>query len=233
MSLRVAVFASGGGSNLQALLDRFNQKNRESAARVSLVISDREGAGALARARNHSVDSTVVTTGNRPGDYIARELLALLDSADIDLVALAGYVQLVPAAVVRKYRNRIINIHPALLPAFGGKGMYGMNVHRAVIASGASVSGATVHMVDENYDEGHIIAQWPVPVLAHDTPEQLATRVLQVEHMIYPAAVEALALARLHDAPPMRFWPDNYAAFTYAAQPTPTEHDIRASLGLE
>jgi len=119
--------------------------------------------------------------------------MTTLSAADIDLVALAGYLRLVPDAVIRRYRGRIVNIHPALLPAFGGKGMYGMHVHRAVIAAGCSITGVTVHHVDERYDEGRPIAQWPVPVLHGDTPETLAARVLRIEHALYPLAVEALA----------------------------------------
>src|SRR5690606_35781064 len=120
----------------------------------------------------------------------ADALLRLLEDAGIDLIALAGYLKLVPREVVDRFRDRILNIHPALLPAFGGHGMYGLRVHRAVLASGAKVSGATVHLVDERYDEGPIVAQWPVPVLPGDTPARLAARVLKVEHILYPLAVE-------------------------------------------
>jgi folate-dependent phosphoribosylglycinamide formyltransferase PurN len=115
----------------------------------------------------------------------------------IDLIVLAGYVRLVPTEVVRSYHGRIVNVHPALLPAFGGQGMYGMHVHRAVLASGARVSGATVHFVDEHYDQGPIIAQWPVPVFGDDTEHSLAARVLHVEHLLFPRAVEALAAGRV------------------------------------
>ncbi len=194
MSLRLAVFASGGGSNLQALIDRFNQPpNRTSLLRVALVISDRQEAGALARARAAGIEAMHIQVGGRPADLSTREMLAALDSADIDLIALAGYLRLVPSAVIKRYPDRIVNIHPALLPQFGGKGMYGLNVHRAVIDAGARVSGATVHFVDENYDEGRIIAQQEVPVLPGDTPETLAARVLQAEHQLFPDALEQVA----------------------------------------
>ena len=126
-------------------------------------------------------------------DLSTREMLAALEFADIDLIALAGYLRLVPAAVLKRYPDRIVNIHPALLPKHGGKGMYGSNVHRAVLAAGESVSGATVHYVNENYDEGRIIAQREVPVLPDDTPESLAARVLAVEHLLYPDALEQVA----------------------------------------
>jgi folate-dependent phosphoribosylglycinamide formyltransferase PurN len=124
----------------------------------------------------------------------------------VDVIVLAGYLKLVPPEVVARYAGRILNIHPALLPSFGGKGMYGMNVHRAVIEAGVPESGATVHFVDERYDEGHILAQRTVPVQAGDTPEDLAARVLAVEHRLYPEAVDHLceALAAGRDPGPMR-----------------------------
>lgn len=189
-AVRIAVLASGGGSNLQALLDRFNTGAVRSA-RVELVIASRPEAGALRRAEAAGVGTRVVAPHGDAGAHAAT-LLAVLEEARIELVVLAGYLHLVPAAVVERYRGRLLNIHPALLPAFGGAGMYGVRVHRAVLASGARVSGATVHQVDERYDEGAIVAQWPVPVLAGDTPESLAARVLRVEHLLLPAAVEAL-----------------------------------------
>ena len=198
MTLRLAVFASGGGTNLQSLIDHFNTRQddgRNAVARVVLVISDREDAGALDRARRANVDTVVIPVSGRPIDFVARETLASLESADVDLIALAGYLRLVPPAVVRHFRNRMLNIHPALLPSFGGKGMFGIRVHRAVLAAGATISGPTVHLVDERYDEGRIVAQWPVPVLRDDTPESLAKRVLAVEHQLYPVAIEAFARA--------------------------------------
>ena len=191
MSLPIAVFASGGGSNLQAMLDRFAAA--DAVARVALVLSDRADAGALARAERAGVATRVVAHGSRASEDIASEMLELLERADVELLALAGYTRLVPAPVVERFRGRILNIHPALLPAFGGKGMYGAHVHRAVLDSGATMSGATVHVVDEAYDRGPIVAQWPVPVLRDDTPESLAARVLRVEHWLYPATIEAAA----------------------------------------
>jgi phosphoribosylglycinamide formyltransferase 1 len=193
VSLPTAVFVSGGGSNLQALLDRFASGG---AARIALVITDRQGAGALQRAAAAGVPALHIPTGGRGVDEVAQETLAALHRYDIELVALAGYLRLVPAAVTRAYRDRILNIHPALLPAFGGRGMYGRRVHEAVLAAGCRVSGATVHCVDERYDEGRIIAQWPVPVLPGDDASTLAARVLHVEHRLYPAAVEAVAAHR-------------------------------------
>ncbi|NJD09688.1 MAG: phosphoribosylglycinamide formyltransferase [Gemmatimonadetes bacterium] len=195
MSVRVAVLASGGGSNLQAMLDAFNTV-ADAPARIALVISDRDSAGALERARALDVPAFVVPVSGRPEAEVAADTLELLERHAIGLVALAGYLRLVPAAVIRAYAGRMVNIHPALLPAFGGKGMYGSRVHRAVLASGARVTGPSVHYVTENYDEGRIIAQWPVPVLTDDTAETLAARVLLVEHRLYPLVIAALALGR-------------------------------------
>ena len=179
----MAVLVSGGGTNLQSLLDALGDSP---VARVTRVVASRPDAGALERARRAGVPAAVLAD---PAD--ARELLAAL--GDARLAVLAGYVKRVPPAVVARFRWRLINIHPALLPAFGGPGMYGDRVHRAVLASGAAVSGATVHYVDEEYDRGPIVAQWPVPVHAGDTLETLAARVLEVEHRLLPLVVLELA----------------------------------------
>jgi phosphoribosylglycinamide formyltransferase 1 len=181
--VRVAVLASGGGTNLQALLDACGPA---APARVTRVVSNRADAGALERARAAGIPAVVLRD---PAD--AAELLAAL--GDADLVVLAGYLKLIPAAAVARFPRRMINIHPALLPAFGGPGMYGHRVHAAVLASGATASGATVHYVDEQYDRGPIIAQRTVPVLPGDTAETLAARVLAVEHELLPQVVLELA----------------------------------------
>lgn len=185
---RVAVLASGGGSNLQTLLDRFNG-GPDPSARVVLAVGSSPGIGALDRARAAGVETAVL---DEPDDE-GRELLARLEAADAGIVVLAGWLRLVPAPVVRAYRGRMVNIHPALLPSFGGEGMYGRRVHEAVLESGARVTGPTVHFVDEAYDEGPIIAQWPVPVKEGDDPGRLAGRVLEREHRILPEVVAALA----------------------------------------
>ena len=185
--MRVAVAVSGRGSNLQALLDRLTG---DAPARVVLVLSNRADAGAIERARVAGVPTAVL---QNPAD--GEEWLALLRAAAIDLLVLAGYLKLVPRAVVTGYAGRIINIHPALLPDFGGPGMYGSRVHAAVLASGAQESGATVHLVDEEYDRGEILGQARVPVRPADTPDILAARVLEAEHRLLPAAVVAAARA--------------------------------------
>lgn len=187
MSYRVAVCISGGGSNLQALLDRLQG---EAPARVVLVLSNRPDAGGLERARGAGVPAEVLSD---PAD--ASEWITRLGRRDVDLLVLAGYLKLVPPGVVQKYAGRIVNVHPALLPAFGGAGMYGKRVHEAVLASGAAESGPTVHLVDEVYDRGAILAQRRVPVLPDDTPDRLAGRVLAVEHALLPEVVLAAARA--------------------------------------
>lgn len=187
MSYRVAVCVSGGGSNLQALLDRLQG---EEPARVVLVLSNRADAGGLERARQAGVPAEVLAD---PAD--AAEWITRLGRRDVDLLVLAGYLKLVPPGVVQKYAGRMVNIHPALLPDFGGPGMYGQRVHEAVIASGAAESGPTVHLVDEVYDRGAILAQRRVPVLPGDTPVTLAERVLTEEHRLLPDVVLAAARA--------------------------------------
>jgi phosphoribosylglycinamide formyltransferase-1 len=192
MTARVAVLASGGGTNLQAILDYLDAQRDVQAMTVALVASDRASAQALDRARRHGVE-TIALDKTQRGDGLA----ALLQSHAIDYIALAGYLRFVPASVTREWRGRIINVHPSLLPSFGGTGMYGIRVHQAAIEAGVRVTGATVHFVDEEYDRGPIIAQWPVPVLPGDTAEVLAERVLVVEHALYPVALDAVARGRV------------------------------------
>ncbi|MCC7194759.1 MAG: phosphoribosylglycinamide formyltransferase [Gemmatimonadaceae bacterium] len=191
---RIAVLASGGGSNLAALLSYFNAAESP-VARVCVVMSDRPDAGALGRASAAGVPAEVI---GDPGD--ARSLDEALRRHDVDIVVLAGYLRLVPAAVAAHYAGRIVNVHPALLPRHGGRGMHGARVHRAVLAAGDTASGATVHFVDAEYDRGAAIVRARVPVLAGDTAEALAGRVLVGEHFVLPRAVHALAagLVRLH-----------------------------------
>ncbi|CAN5766215.1 phosphoribosylglycinamide formyltransferase [soil metagenome] len=190
MSVPIAVFASGGGTNLQALLDHLQD---DDAAHVALVVCDRADAFALQRARDALIATAYVDVRGRDRDDVAEAMLEALDAHDIQLIVLAGYMRLVPAAVIGRYVDRILNIHPALLPSFGGRGMYGHHVHEAVIAAGCRVTGVTVHLVNERYDEGRILAQWPVPVLPGDTADSLAARVLSIEHCVYPATVAAIA----------------------------------------
>jgi len=187
MPMHVAVAVSGRGSNLEALLRALGP---EAPARVVLVLSSRPDAPALERAAAREIPSVTLRD---PSD--SQEWLGALERHAVDLVVLAGYLRLVPSDVIARFRGRIINIHPALLPSFGGKGMYGRRVHEAVLASGARESGATVHLVDEVYDRGAILGQARVPVFPGDDPERLAARVLEVEHRLLPAAVLAAATA--------------------------------------
>jgi folate-dependent phosphoribosylglycinamide formyltransferase PurN len=198
----VAVAVSGRGSNLLALGDVLVSHPE---AAIALVISDRDSlAMELAAGRGWRT--------HRLADHAdAGEWLAALDGAEVDLVVLAGYLRLVPAGVVDRYRGRIINIHPALLPRHGGPGMYGARVHRAVCEAGEGESGATIHLVDEVYDRGAILAQGRIEVPSGESPERLAARVLEVEHRLLPAAV--LAAARAGGPLPFDFdWPPNGGA---------------------
>ncbi len=187
MPMHVAVAVSGRGSNLQALLRALVP---DAPARVVLVLSDRPEAPALDRARIAGIPAVALRDHSSVAEWLAE-----LERHAVELLVLAGYLKLVPAGVIAGYRGRIINVHPALLPAFGGRGMYGRRVHEAVLASGARESGATVHLVDEVYDRGTILGQTKVPVLPDDDAERLAARVLAVEHRLLPAAVLAAAVA--------------------------------------
>lgn len=194
--MNIAVFASGGGSNFQSMIDAIDRGDLP--ARIGLCVSNRTEAGALERARRHDIPTAVLDPRSFEGEaeYVDA-LTAVLDDQQINFIALAGYLRKIPAAIVDAYRGRITNIHPALLPAFGGKGMYGMHVHRAVIEHGARWSGVTVHLVDETYDTGPIVLQQPVPVYPDDTPDALADRVLAVEHRLYPEALRLFAEDRI------------------------------------
>jgi phosphoribosylglycinamide formyltransferase/phosphoribosylglycinamide formyltransferase-1 len=195
---RIAVLASGGGSNLQALLDHFNGLGEQRAGDIVLVASDRPDAGALGRARLAGISTATVPPKREAHVQAMDELLA---AHDVDLVVLAGYMQYVPHEVTKRFLGRMLNVHPALLPAFGGVGMYGPRVHRAVLAAGATTSGPTVHFVDDIYDHGTVIAQWPVPVRLDDDEHTLAARVLRAEHILYPRVVQAVAAGAVRLGP--------------------------------
>lgn len=190
--MRLAVFASGGGTNFQAILDAIDQGDL--SATPVCCVSNTPDAGALDRAERHHVPTAVVEPSqfDDPAAF-GRALLDVLERHDVTFVALAGYMVKVPPAVVHTYRGCMTNVHPALLPAFGGKGMYGMHVHEAVLEYGVHWSGVTVHLVDEEYDHGPIVLQEPVPVYTDDTPEILADRIKAVEHRLYPHALQLFA----------------------------------------
>jgi phosphoribosylglycinamide formyltransferase-1 len=185
---RVAIFASGSGSNLQALLDAMQAP--DFPAEAVLVVSNKEASFALERGRRAGVSSIFVD----PKSFDSKEaydlrLVELLAKAKIDLLCLAGYMRILTPVLVKAYADRILNIHPALLPKFGGPGMYGHHVHEAVIKAGEAESGASVHFVTEGVDEGAVILQERIRVLPGETPESLVKRVLEIEHKIYPQAL--------------------------------------------
>lgn len=192
--LRVVVMVSGGGTNLQAILDAVKD-GRITNAQIAGVISNRKDAYALTRAGDAGIPAVCVS----PKDYVQREdfdkaLLAAVDSFTPDLVVLAGFLVILPELLVKNYKNRMINIHPALLPSFGGKGYYGLRVHEEVLARGCKVTGATVHFVDEGCDSGPILLQKSVEVKHGDTPEVLQRRVMEeAEWQILPRAVDLIA----------------------------------------
>lgn len=192
--LKLAVCVSGGGTNLQAILDAI-ESGTVTNAEVSVVISNNKNAYALERARNHGIEAFAVS----PKDYESREafnaaFLEKLDSYEVDLVVLAGFLVVIPEAMIRKYKNRIINIHPSLIPSFCGTGYYGLKVHEGALARGVKITGATVHFVDEGTDTGPIILQKAVEVKEGDTPEVLQKRVMeQAEWIIMPKAINLIA----------------------------------------
>ncbi|MDQ6613128.1 MAG: phosphoribosylglycinamide formyltransferase [Gemmatimonadota bacterium] len=185
---RIAILASGGGSNLQCIIEHFSRSPANSVGTVVLVGSNRTDSGALQRAHSAGIATHYIDVASS-----GAALLEALRAADAELLVLAGYLKLVPLEVVNAFCGRMLNVHPALLPAFGGHGMYGRRVHEAVIAAGVRLTGVTVHFVNEAFDRGAIAAQWPVAVLLDDNAQTLAARVLQVEHLLYPVVIEAVA----------------------------------------
>jgi len=189
--LRIAVFVSGRGSNFQAVHKAVLEGRLD--AEIRLLVSSRPDAGALDYATRHAIPVFIEDGRERAMPRYGDRLLSVLLSYGVDFIALCGYLKLVPGEVVGAFRARIVNIHPALLPAFGGRGMYGMRVHEAAIRRGVKYTGVTVHFVTEAYDEGQIVAQRVVEVADDDTPESLAAKVLTVEHSIYPETLQLFA----------------------------------------
>lgn len=194
--MNIAVFASGRGSNFQAILNAIDDGRLPAV--VTLLVSNNSNAGAMELARSRNIPAIHLNQKQYSSAQLYEEqLLQLLTRYKVELIALAGYMKRIPTVVIDRFRNRILNVHPALLPAFGGAGMYGIHVHEAVLASGAKVTGVTVHVVDEEYDKGPIVMQKCVDVLDDDTPESLAARVLPLEHELYPRAIAAFANKRV------------------------------------
>jgi phosphoribosylglycinamide formyltransferase-1 len=191
--LNIAVFASGRGSNFEAIA-RAIREGRIPGARIALLIASTPAAGAVGLAGQYGIPARHIAREQFPADEeFEASLIAALEERDVNFIVLAGYVKKIGPRIIERFRNRIINVHPALLPDFGGPGMYGRRVHEAVLASGRTESGATVHMVDEQYDHGAVVLQKRVPVEEGDTPESLAARVLRVEHELYPEALRLFA----------------------------------------
>ncbi|HZP81410.1 MAG TPA: phosphoribosylglycinamide formyltransferase [Chthonomonadaceae bacterium] len=197
LQIAVLVSGKGRGTNLGALLAAC--ASGQIPGRIAVVIGTRADAPAMERAREAGVDAVVLSPRKYEDDEAgyADALLRALQRRNVGLICLAGYMRKLPLPVIEAYRGRIMNVHAALLPLFGGQGMYGEHVHRAVLESGMKVSGCTVHFVDEQYDTGPIIVQTAVPVLEEDTPETLAARVLPEEHRAYVRAVQLFAQGRL------------------------------------
>lgn len=188
-SLNLCVLASGRGTNLNSIIK--SEKSGKIRSKVVLVISNNSDSGAMKIARKNKIQAIHLSERLfETKEAFDAALLKLLNKHKIDLIILAGYMKLLRPAIVRKYRNRILNIHPALLPMFGGPGMYGIKVHSAVIEAGCKVSGATVHIVDEIYDHGAIVIQRAVKVKDSDTPEELQKRILKIEHKLFPEAIK-------------------------------------------
>ncbi len=179
--MNIAVFASHGGSDLQAIID--GCKKEQINATVTVIISNNINSMALQRAKNENIPHFHMSAKKYGSEEaLATELLNVLNQYHVDMIFLAGYMRLLHSSILEKYHNRIFNIHPALLPKYGGKGMYGMNVHSAVIKAGEKETGVTIHRVNAEYDSGEIVAQTKVAVMENDTPEVLAERVLEREH---------------------------------------------------
>lgn len=195
--LNIAVFASGKGSNFKAILEAINA-GRIGSAKIVLVISNNSDAGALVTGRENHIPALHVSRKQfSTDDDFNAKLMSLLGGYHVNFIVLAGYMKKIDSKIVQAYKNRIVNIHPALLPKFGGSGMYGIHVHEAVIASKEKLSGASVHIVDEEYDHGPVVLQKTVAVESTDTPESLAAKVLQLEHEIYPEAIRLFAEGRI------------------------------------
>jgi phosphoribosylglycinamide formyltransferase-1 len=196
IGMNIAVFASGRGSNFQAIIDSIDAGILP--ARIVVLISNKSDAGAFEIARDHNIPAEHISKKYfSTDDALADAMLDVLEKHHTEFIVLAGYLKRIPAKIIRQYRNRILNIHPALLPSFGGDGMYGHFVHEAVIASGEKISGATVHIVDEEYDRGPIVVQKKVAVDPDDTPDSLAAKILKIEHEIFPSALKAFAEGRV------------------------------------
>ncbi|WP_046743352.1 phosphoribosylglycinamide formyltransferase [Kordia zhangzhouensis] len=186
---RIAIFASGSGTNAENIIRYFQERNNAS---VVQVLTNNQHAKVLERAKNHKISAF---SFNRPAFYTSDDVLNLLKSAHIDLIVLAGFLWKFPSSIIEAFPNKVINIHPALLPKYGGKGMYGAHVHKAVIENNEQESGITIHYVNENYDEGAIIFQAKTAIDSTDTAETLAQKIHELEYAHFPKVIEKLLIS--------------------------------------
>ncbi|MEJ5228874.1 MAG: phosphoribosylglycinamide formyltransferase [Pseudothermotoga sp.] len=195
-TIRVGILASGNGSNFQAIVDRSERGTLP--AKVAVLVSDKSNAFVLQRAKNHGIPAYVIKPKEFSDQHeYEQKMIEILNQHGVELVVLAGFMRILSSKFIQAFKNRIINIHPSLIPAFCGKGFYGMTVHQAVFEYGVKITGATVHFVNEDIDAGPIIIQKPVFVCDEDTPETIAEKVHQVEHEILPEAIRLFALGKL------------------------------------
>ena len=187
---KIAVFASGGGTDFQSVIDA---NERDKFCEIKYLVASKEGIGAIERAKKAGIETAVFSKKDYPSlEELYERLAAFLKAGGVDYIVLAGWLKIIPASFIEAFKDKIINIHPSLIPSFCGKGFYGLNVHKAVLAAGETESGATVHYVDAGTDTGQIIRQTRVPVEPGDTPETLAARVLEAEHRLLPEVVADL-----------------------------------------
>ena len=192
---RIAVFASGGGTDFQSIIDA---NEREKFCEIKYLIASKAGIGAIARAEKAGIETAVFSKSDYPSlEELYKELTELLQSGGVDYIVLAGWLKIIPAGFLDTFKDRVINIHPSLIPCFCGKGFYGLKVHEAAIEYGVKVSGATVHFVEADVDAGAIIMQRAVPVEDGDTPESLQARILKIEHEILPLCVKLLCEGKI------------------------------------
>lgn len=185
---KLVIFASGSGTNMQAIIDKIEAG--EIRAEIVGLIVNKPGIKSIERATKSNIPVSVIAEKDQ--EDFSKKLTKKLTEWNPDLIILAGFLKKIPDSIIKKYENKIINIHPALLPKYGGKGFYGLNVHKAVIEAGDKESGCTVHYVNEEYDKGPIISQEKVPVHPNDTPEDLAKRVLKAEHKLLPTVIKKI-----------------------------------------
>lgn len=192
---KIAVFISGRGSNLNSLIKYFKLKKSE--VEIRLVVSNKKEAFGLEIAKDNDIETFVLGAKYENSANTFEKLTDIIKQKEIDLIVLAGFLKMIPNNFIKEFEYKIINIHPALLPSFGGEGMYGLNVHKAVFSKSCQISGVTIHFVNEHYDEGIIIAQEAVDITNVKSPEEIAEKVLTVEHKLLPKIVELISKSRI------------------------------------